>query len=150
MCFVRHLDGCGKTARRCASTRESFPTFCTKASTGANAHGYRGKKTFQLSPKKFCWRVLALRLATIRRACRTRRKIRRSLQSPRRTRGLRGVQAAVANGSFVRGLTKSGTAKWESEFGGHRRAAFTRPGVANAQTAYAKWFSRLICRCLPG
>lgn len=50
-----------------------------------------------------------------------------------------GVQAAVQNGSFVRGLTKSGTAKWKanaSNIGASRYA----PGVANAQASYASGF----------
>jgi hypothetical protein len=51
-----------------------------------------------------------------------------------------GVQAAVANGSFVRGLTKSGTAKWKANSAGIGAQRYA-PGVANAQTAYANGFA---------
>lgn len=51
-----------------------------------------------------------------------------------------GVQAAVTNGSFVRGLTKSGTAKWKANSAGIGAQRYA-PGVANAQTAYANGFA---------
>jgi hypothetical protein len=50
-----------------------------------------------------------------------------------------GVQAAVANGSFVRGLTKSGTAKWKANASGIGAQRYA-PGVANAQSSYAAGF----------
>lgn len=50
-----------------------------------------------------------------------------------------GVQAAVQNGSYVRGLTKSGTAKWKTNAAGIGSQRYA-PGVANAQSAYATGF----------
>jgi hypothetical protein len=50
-----------------------------------------------------------------------------------------GVQAAVQNGSYVRGLTKSGTAKWKANAAGIGASRYA-PGVANAQQAYVTGF----------
>jgi hypothetical protein len=51
-----------------------------------------------------------------------------------------GVQAAVANGAFVKGLTRSGTAKWKANSAGIGAQRYA-PGVANAQQAYATGFA---------
>lgn len=51
-----------------------------------------------------------------------------------------GVQAAVTNGSFVRGLTKSGTAKWKANAAGIGAQRYA-PGVANSAPAYVAGFT---------
>jgi hypothetical protein len=51
-----------------------------------------------------------------------------------------GVQAAVTNGSFVKGLTKSGTAKWKANAAGIGAQRYA-PGVSNAKGTYAANFS---------
>jgi hypothetical protein len=51
-----------------------------------------------------------------------------------------GVQAAAANGSYQKGLAKSGTAKWKANAAGIGAQRYA-PGVANAQQSYANGFA---------
>jgi hypothetical protein len=51
-----------------------------------------------------------------------------------------GVQQAVTNGSYQKGLQKSGTAKWKANASGIGAQRYA-PGVAAAQTSYANGFA---------